>query len=170
MRIVVRRNSLFARLCPLLMAGVLIASAAGCAPTVNVDTPVAADLHGAVVKVSVDDGGRKRDIVVTTYMPDGPGPFPLIVLSHGSPPDPRDRWKVGRYRELPQIRTFVKLGFAVIVPIRRGYGATGGTDEEDAGACRHPDYLAWKPKRLDSKRRLLNCRGKCATLSRSKRS
>ena len=75
-------------------------------------------------------------------MPDGPGPFPLIVLSHGSPPDARDRPNVGRYRELPQIRTFVELGFAVIVPIRRGFGATGGTYAESAGSCRHPDYTS----------------------------
>jgi dienelactone hydrolase len=67
-------------------------------------------------------------------------PLAFAARRHGSPPDPRDRPKVGRYRELPQIRTFVELGFAVIVPIRRGYGATRGTDEEDAGSCKHPDY------------------------------
>ena len=127
------------------MSGALIASVAGCALTASEVEPIAADLHETVVKVPVIEhrlsGDHDRDIVATTYMPDGPGPFPLIILSHGSPSDPRDRPKVGRYRELPQIRTFVQLGFAVIVPIRRGYGATGGTDEEDAGSCQHPDYM-----------------------------
>jgi dienelactone hydrolase len=43
---------------------------------------------------------------------------------------------------LPQIRKFVELGFAVIVPIRRGYGATGGPYAEDFGSCQHPDYTS----------------------------
>ncbi|MEN2471663.1 dienelactone hydrolase family protein [Burkholderia sp. GS2Y] len=137
-----RRTQRVVRLHRFLMMGALIGSATGCALSGNEDPPLAADLHETIVKVSVDEGGHKRDIVATTYVPDGPGPFPLIVLSHGSPPNPRDRPKVGRYRQLAQIRTFVQLGFAVIVPIRRGYGATGGTDEEDAGSCRHPDYLS----------------------------
>ncbi|MFM0211674.1 alpha/beta fold hydrolase [Paraburkholderia sediminicola] len=106
--------------------------------------PIATDLHETVVQVPMTEHGlfgeHTRELVATTYMPDGAGPFPLIVLSHGSPPNPRDRIKVGRYRKLAQIREFVDLGFAVIVPIRRGYGATGGSDEEDAGSCRNPDF------------------------------
>jgi dienelactone hydrolase len=128
-----------------MLLGGYIALMAACALTPNEAGPVASDLHETIVKVPIGEHGplgvQERDLVATTYMPDGAGPFPLIVLSHGSPPNPRDRPKVGRYRQLPQIRTFVGLGFAVIVPIRRGYGATGGVDEEDAGSCRHPDYL-----------------------------
>jgi dienelactone hydrolase len=129
-----------------MMSGALIASVAGVARAADDAEPIATDLHETVVKVPMNEHGffgeHERDLVATTYMPDGPGPFPLIVLSHGSPPDSRDRPKVGRYRELPQIRIFVQLGFAVIVPIRRGFGATGGTYEEDAGSCRNPDYTA----------------------------
>jgi dienelactone hydrolase len=142
MRKLACRNWIFVHLQRLLMSGALAVSLVGCAGIAKDEPPSATDLHETIVKVPVDEGNHTRDIVATTYMPDGPGPFPLIVLSHGSPPDPRDRWKVGRYRELPQIRTFVQLGFAVIVPIRRGYGATGGIDEEDAGSCQNPDYTA----------------------------
>ncbi|MBB3257334.1 dienelactone hydrolase [Paraburkholderia bannensis] len=142
MRKMACRNRVFVHLQRFLMSGALVASLMGCAGTAKEEPPAATDLHETIVKVPVDEGNHTREIVATTYMPDGHGPFPLIVLSHGSPPDPRDRWKVGRYRELPQIRTFVQLGFAVIVPIRRGYGATGGIDEEDAGSCQHPDYTA----------------------------
>ncbi|HZZ11437.1 MAG TPA: alpha/beta fold hydrolase [Paraburkholderia sp.] len=106
--------------------------------------PVAVDLHETVVQVPMTEhgffGDHTRDIVATTYMPDGAGPFPLIVLSHGSPPNARDRIKVGRYRKLAQIREFVHLGYAVIVPIRRGYGATGGAYAESTGACQNPDF------------------------------
>ncbi|CAB3773486.1 MULTISPECIES: alpha/beta hydrolase family protein [Burkholderia] len=142
MSIAVRRSRIAARLCGWLVSGALVVFVAGCASTATEDTSIAADLHETVVRVPLGEEAGSREIVATTYMPDGPGPFPLIVLSHGSPPDPGDRPKVGRYRALPQIRTFVQHGFAVIVPIRRGYGATGGIDEEDAGSCRHPDYLA----------------------------
>jgi dienelactone hydrolase len=148
------RNRFLARLIKLTISGVVITSVLSVARAADDSEPVATDLHETVVKVPVNEhgffGDHERDIVATTYMPDGPGPFPLIVLSHGSPPNPLDRPKVGRYRELPQIRTFVELGFAVIVPIRRGYGATGGRDEEDAGSCRHPDYAgAGKQAALD---------------------
>jgi dienelactone hydrolase len=87
-------------------------------------------------------GDSRRELVATLYQPDGAGPFPLLVLSHGSPPDPRDRAKTGRYRAIPQIRAFVKMGFAVIVPIRRGFGATGGSYAEDYGRCSGADYEA----------------------------
>lgn len=106
--------------------------------------PIATDLNETVVAVPMTEKGffgmRQRELVATTYMPDGPGPFPLIVLSHGNPPNAHDRIKIGRYRKLTQIREFVRMGFAVIVPIRRGYGATGGTFAEDTGSCRAPDF------------------------------
>jgi dienelactone hydrolase len=146
MKPIIRRKRILAHLTTLAMSGALIAALAGNALAADEAAPIATDLHETVVKVPMNEhglfGDHERDIVATTYMPDGPGPFPLIVLSHGSPPDPRNRPKVGRYRELPQIRTFVQLGFAVIVPIRRGFGATGGMYEEDAGSCRQPDYTA----------------------------
>jgi dienelactone hydrolase len=129
-----------------MMSGVLIATFSGNAFAADEAVAGASDLHETVVNVPMNEhgffGDHERDIVATTYMPDGPGPFPLIVLSHGSPPDARDRPEVGRYREIPQIRQFVQLGFAVIVPIRRGFGATGGTYAESEGACANPDYIA----------------------------
>jgi dienelactone hydrolase len=108
------------------------------------DAALATDLHETIVHVPMTEKGlfgtSQRELVATTYMPDGDGPFPLIVLSHGNPPNPQDRVKVGRYRKIAQIREFVRMGFAVIVPIRRGYGETGGTFAEDTGSCKHADY------------------------------
>lgn len=141
-----RRKGPLVHLVSLMMSGLLLAASASGALAADGTAPEATDLHETVVKVPMTEhgllGDHERDIVATTYMPDGPGPFPLIVLSHGSPPEARDRPEVGRYREIPQIRTFVQLGFAVIVPIRRGFGATGGTYEEDARSCTNPDYTA----------------------------
>jgi len=74
----------------------------------------------------------------TLFRPPGAGPFPLAVLSHGSPREP-DR-RIGRQRFEPQSRWFVARGFAVVVPMRRGYGASGGEWAEGYGACEDPDF------------------------------
>lgn len=47
---------------------------------------------------------------------------------------------MGRYRPLPQIRQFTDRGYAVIVPMRRGYGDSGGEWAERYGTCTAPDY------------------------------
>lgn len=127
-------------------ACVLMLATWRCSATAAEFDPEATDLHETVVSVPMTEKGffgpHQRELVATTYMPDGAGPFPLIVLSHGNPPHARDRVKVGRYRKLAQIREFVHMGFAVIVPIRRGYGATGGAFAEDTGSCKGPDFIA----------------------------
>lgn len=127
-------------LCAALLLNAFIAAS----PAAERD-PIATDIHETVVSVPMTEhglfGDHTRNLVATTYMPDGPGPFPLIVLSHGNPQNAYDRVKVGRYRKLAQIREFVHLGFAVIVPIRRGYGDTGGSFEEGTGiSCTNPDF------------------------------
>jgi dienelactone hydrolase len=108
------------------------------------DSELRADLHEEIVQVPMAfDGsfGKKAlQLTATTFRPLGGGPFPLIVLSHGNPPNASDRPKIGRYRLIPQISEFIRRGFAVIVPIRRGYGATGGDFAEDMGKCSLPSY------------------------------
>ena len=76
----------------------------------------------------------------TLFRPAGAGPFPLAVLSHGSPREP-DR-RTGRQRFEPQSRWFVARGFAVVVPMRRGYAGSGGEWAESYGACEDPDFRA----------------------------
>ena len=109
------------------------------------DEEILADLNEEVVQVPlVLDGflGKKEiQLTATTFHPPGNGPFPLIVLSHGTRSDSVTRQKVGRFRLIPQIREFLNRGFAVIVPIRRGHGKTGGTWAEDYGtSCNTPFY------------------------------
>ncbi len=103
------------------------------------------DLNEEIVQIpmTVDGFWGKKEIqlTATTFHPPGNGPFPLIVLSHGTRTDPSIRRKIGRFRVIPQIREFLKRGFTVIVPIRRGHGSTGGTWVEDFGACNTPFYF-----------------------------
>jgi dienelactone hydrolase len=108
------------------------------------DEETLADLHEQVVQVQVRVeglfGANEVPLTATIFRPDGSGPFPLVVLSHGTAPNALERAKIGRYRRIPQIREFVSRGFAVIVPIRRGFGATGGDYAEFIGKCSSPIY------------------------------
>jgi dienelactone hydrolase len=105
---------------------------------------LSADLHEEILHIPmVMDGfwGKNEiQLTATIYRPQGPGPFPLLVLSHGSTKNAFDRQEIGRYRLIPQIREFVHRGFTVLVPIRRGYGSAGGDFAEDYGACSSPQY------------------------------
>lgn len=94
------------------------------------------------VPVRIDGlfGSKDVNLTATIFRPGGSGPFPLVVLSHGTPPHAADRVKIGRFRRIPQIREFINRGFAVIVPIRRGFGATGGDYVEYIGKCTSPIY------------------------------
>ena len=71
-------------------------------------------------------GGEVR-LQTTLYKPDGPGPFPLVIISHGVPFEKSLEAEIKlRYRYCLQSEEFVKRGFAVAVPMRRGYGRSGG--------------------------------------------
>ena len=81
-------------------------------------------------------------IEVTVFRPQGDGPFPLVVLSHGSPRSAEDRRREGRQRLEEQAQPFLAMGFAVVVPTRRGYGESGGEWAEGYGRCSNPDYYS----------------------------
>ena len=72
------------------------------------------------------DPDRPVDLVVTLYTPPGPGPFPLAVINHAAahgttPADtPRHRYSYLAYY-------FMSRGYAVALPMMRGYAGSGGT-------------------------------------------
>ena len=104
--------------------------------------PAAAAPMEAVMRVPVTAGVEQAYIDVTVFRPPGPGPFPLVVLSHGSPRDAAERRAVGRLRLAAQSERFVAMGFAVLVPTRRGYGESNAPWAEGYGTCSNPDYYA----------------------------
>ncbi|WP_083444800.1 alpha/beta hydrolase family protein [Herbaspirillum rhizosphaerae] len=87
------------------------------------------------------NGNPGSDIQLTgiEYKPEGNGPFPLLVINHGSPRSSVDRpgMKPG-YQA--QARYFAEHGFVVITPMRRGYGKSGGNWAEDFFSCDNPAY------------------------------
>ncbi len=94
--------------------------------------------------------GRDLAMVSQVYRPPGPGPFPVVVFSHGRAPDAIDRARLKVGISNAQLRYWLARGDAVVAPIRPGYGATGGADPESNGAhfnafgtCTSvPDYRA----------------------------
>lgn len=60
----------------------------------------------------------------TLYKPDGPGPFPIVLISHGKAPG--DARFQSRYRPAVAVRYFLQRGYAVVVPMRQGFSKSGG--------------------------------------------
>ncbi len=125
-----------------MIRGLLVAFIlAGCA---GAGAPVRAEQTDATLREeihSVSVAAANAKIVVTTYRPRAWGPFPWIVMSHGTAPTPEANRTIGRYRSLNPIREWVRRGYAVIVPVRRGYGASGGEKFGDSyGTCARPDF------------------------------
>jgi len=89
----------------------------------------------SIIKATV--GGV--DINVFFYQPDGAGPFPLLILSHGSPRAPEDRVHFGPQTFHVQAEAYADGGVAVAVPIRRGY-AGQGQYAEGFGDNINPDF------------------------------
>jgi dienelactone hydrolase len=83
--------------------------------------------------------GTDQEMHTIVYRPRGDGPFPLVVINHGSPRDAASRSKFTA-RFSTASAWFIRRGYAVAVPTRRGYGPTGGGWAETFGRCDSPDY------------------------------
>ena len=84
----------------------------------------------------------ERDVFMraTVYRPRGEGPFPLVVISHGSAEDSELRARFERPTFQSIAAWFVKRGHMVVAPQRPGHGETAGTYLESNGDCSNPDY------------------------------
>lgn len=92
-----------------------------------------------VVKVPLETDDGRFDLETTFFRPDGLGPFPLIVINHGSPREAARR-RAPRWRPVQEARWFMERGFAVAVPMRRGYAGSGGDWAERYGPCDQARY------------------------------
>lgn len=87
-----------------------------------------ARLNEQVIRIPVDTSGDVT-LETTIYKPDGAGPFPMVVFNHGKMPgDPRNQ---PRSDPLPFAREFVRRGYVVVAPNRRGFAQSGGSYEQD---------------------------------------
>ncbi|MGK7862376.1 alpha/beta hydrolase family protein [Falsiroseomonas sp. E2-1-a4] len=92
---------------------------------------------------SIPVPGTGRSIEARLCRPEIGGPVPLAIINHGSPGQAAAR---GAMRPQPctaeAVRWFLDRGFAVLLPLRRGYGAGTGGWAEGFGNCASPDYAA----------------------------
>ena len=73
--------------------------------------------------------------------PPGAPPGHLVLVNHGSPGDPAIRPAMRPAScQSEAVRWFTARGHLVALPMRRGYGLTGGTWAEGYGPCAAPDY------------------------------
>lgn len=86
--------------------------------------------------------GTGRLIQLRTCRPGGAAAARLVVVNHGSPPVAAARGGVALRRcEDPAIAWFLRRGFAVAQPLRRGYGVSAGAWAEGYGTCGDPDFV-----------------------------
>jgi hypothetical protein len=103
-----------------------------------------ADLNKAYVTLPVTVQGltgesRTGKTFVTYYRPNGPGPFPTVIYSHGRRPN--NRAFPQRRREMDQAIPWLKRGFAFFIATRLGYGGTGlDPDVEESNGCVNAQY------------------------------
>ena len=91
-------------------------------------------------ELRIPGAGGRYTLATTVLRPQGPGPFGAIVLNHGVPLTAAGRARESAQLLMPAAEIFAERGYAVVMPLRRGFGATGGWFAEDAGACGKPNY------------------------------
>ena len=117
-------------------ARVLLPLASSLALCALATTVQAADLPPTVARIpfgAASEPDAAASMVAGVFLPPGDGPFPVLVYSHGRSSAEADRARTSFPDPRGHIRYWRSKGFAVVAPIRSGYGATGGPDQEDSG-------------------------------------
>jgi dienelactone hydrolase len=115
-----------------LLAALIICAAA---------RPLAADeFYREDLRIPMAAAGP-RGLEALLIRPSGTGRYPLALLSHGAPRDPSERTDMTPYGLYSQAIEFARRGFAALVVMRRGYGASAGDYAEDSGPCARRNYL-----------------------------
>jgi dienelactone hydrolase len=117
--------------CFVLAALLWIAAALG-ASVVRADPPAADDsrlpggpLHEEVLNLP-GDPARPVTLQVTFFKPSGAGPFPLAVMNHGATAASANN-RGDRYRFTVSAYYFLSRGYAVALPMMRGFAGSGGS-------------------------------------------
>ena len=87
------------------------------------------------------DGETTRLLEAMLYRPADEARRPLVIISHGSPRRNGDRPGMRPDWAERAAAFFVGEGYAVLAPMRRGYGRSpGDADDRASGPCSSPDY------------------------------
>lgn len=72
--------------------------------------------------------------------PDGPGPYPLALITHGSVSNITQRSGYRTTAMASPAYEMARRGWAALIFLRLGYGATGGDQLDAPGRCTNPQY------------------------------
>jgi len=101
------------------------------------DTPFS--FEAGWLKVPID--GREFRLAAHVFRPNGAGPFPLVVINHGTPVSIADARK-----QKPGFSAasawFAGQGYIVVVAQRPGFGESDGPYLEPSGPCSNRDYVS----------------------------
>src|SRR3954451_20690019 len=122
----------------LLLASALVAGLASAAQAQEDHSYYGPRLIEERVRIPVASG---RTIAATILRPEGQGPFGVVVLNHAVSASARERARESSDLLVNAAAVFARRGYVVVMPLRRGFGATGGEMAEDPGSCANPDYF-----------------------------
>lgn len=107
-----------------------------------------------MVPITIDDKSVRLEMII--YKPEGSGPFPTIVFNHGSSGTGRDQSIIKATPNFPNIADFfVKRGWAVITPMRRGRGGSEGIYDEGLNVDRTKGYTCEISRSIQGAKRAL---------------
>ena len=99
----------------------------------------AADIDFKIIRLPVTIDGSQLSLEAVVATPPGPGPFPVALLTHGSPPPD------GTPEELSAESNFgewslnmASRGYLAVGIMRRGYGFSDGVPGTGGGDCAQP--------------------------------
>src|SRR6266545_2606166 len=123
------------------LIGAALTAAALAGPIVSMPGPV--DLEGADSRRQlwlVPSQDPAVPMQTTVFRPPGEGPFPLVLMNHGTTQDGVQRLYFPLLGFNDAALWFARRGFAVVAPQRPGHGDTGGPFLEDVVSCQDPDF------------------------------
>lgn len=116
----------FARSCAATILAILLCTA--------LDAPAQGTPEPLVPEVARIALPGETTMVAQVFRPSGEGPFPVLVFSHGRAGTDFERRALANPVLHGHARFWMRRGYAVVAPIRPGYGITGGPDRENSGA------------------------------------
>jgi len=115
-----KKNWTIPTLIGLIALAIILLTHSAPAPASTLD----AALNEQVIMIPVVSGGEAVQLETTIFKPPGDGPFPLVVMNHGKAlGNPHSQ---GRDRFVVLSREFVKRGYAVVIPMRKGFSHSTG--------------------------------------------
>jgi dienelactone hydrolase len=117
--------ALAVRRCTDASASLVLGLCAGLAGAVHAQAPeLNASLNESVLMIPWGSPSGHVELETTMYKPSGGGPFPLVVINHGTATgNPRLQ---ERNRPVVAARYFVERGYVVLAPMRGGFSKSGG--------------------------------------------